>query len=142
MKIRFTHILLVLFLLPIFKAGAYTDADCIKCHDRAGQESLLTMSMEQFNGSAHGGEVSCQECHANVVDADHEETTGSGAVDCSACHGEPAAAQPVMPGKPDCRVCHETADDYAAQYAAGMGIPYTAEDVLAAGERIYTLERG
>jgi aldehyde:ferredoxin oxidoreductase len=35
----------------------------------------------------------------------------------------------------------QTADDYAAQYAAGMGIPYTAEDVLAAGERIYTLER-
>ena len=35
----------------------------------------------------------------------------------------------------------QTADDYAAQYAAGMGTPYTAEDVLAAGERIYTLER-
>jgi len=35
----------------------------------------------------------------------------------------------------------QTADDYAAQYAAGMGIPFSAEDVLAAGERIYTLER-
>jgi len=35
----------------------------------------------------------------------------------------------------------QTADDYAAQYAAGMGIAYSAEDVLAAGERIYTLER-
>ena len=35
----------------------------------------------------------------------------------------------------------QTADDYAAQYAAGMGIAFSAEDVLAAGERIYTLER-
>jgi aldehyde:ferredoxin oxidoreductase len=35
----------------------------------------------------------------------------------------------------------ESADDYAAQYAAGMGIEFGADDVLAAGERIYTLER-
>jgi aldehyde:ferredoxin oxidoreductase len=35
----------------------------------------------------------------------------------------------------------QTADHYAAQYAAGMGISYSPEDVLAAGERIYTLER-
>jgi aldehyde:ferredoxin oxidoreductase len=35
----------------------------------------------------------------------------------------------------------QTAEHYAAQYAAGMGIEYSPEDVLAAGERIYTLER-
>jgi aldehyde:ferredoxin oxidoreductase len=35
----------------------------------------------------------------------------------------------------------QTAEDYAAQYAAAMGIAFGAEDVLAAGERIYTLER-
>ena len=35
----------------------------------------------------------------------------------------------------------QTADHYAAQYAAGMGIEFSADDVLAAGERIYTLER-
>jgi aldehyde:ferredoxin oxidoreductase len=35
----------------------------------------------------------------------------------------------------------QTADDYAAQYAAAMGIEFSAEDVFAAGERIYTLER-
>jgi aldehyde:ferredoxin oxidoreductase len=35
----------------------------------------------------------------------------------------------------------ESAEDYAAQYAAAMGIEFSAEDVLAAGERIYTLER-
>jgi aldehyde:ferredoxin oxidoreductase len=35
----------------------------------------------------------------------------------------------------------EGPDEYAAQYAAAMGIEFTAADVLAAGERIYNLER-
>jgi aldehyde:ferredoxin oxidoreductase len=35
----------------------------------------------------------------------------------------------------------EGPEDYAAQYSAAMGIEFTAEDVLAAGERIYNLER-
>jgi aldehyde:ferredoxin oxidoreductase len=35
----------------------------------------------------------------------------------------------------------EGAEQYAAQYAAAMGVEFTAEDVLAAGERIYNLER-
>ena len=107
MKIRFTHILLVLFLLPVFEVGAYTDADCIKCHDRAGQESILKMSVEQFNRSAHGGEVSCQECHANVVDEDHQEIPGSGAVDCSACHDQfNQHGARATEGRPTCFSCH------------------------------------
>ncbi|MCS6881951.1 MAG: aldehyde ferredoxin oxidoreductase C-terminal domain-containing protein, partial [Chloroflexaceae bacterium] len=35
----------------------------------------------------------------------------------------------------------EGAAEYAAQYAAMTGVPFTAEDVLKAGERIYNLER-
>jgi len=35
----------------------------------------------------------------------------------------------------------EGPEDYAAQYGAAMGIEFTADDVLAAGERIYNLER-
>ena len=33
------------------------------------------------------------------------------------------------------------ADEYAAQYSAMLGIPFSADDVLEAGERIYNLER-
>jgi len=33
------------------------------------------------------------------------------------------------------------ADEYAEQYAAFTGIPYTADDVMKSGERIYNLER-
>lgn len=33
------------------------------------------------------------------------------------------------------------ADEYAAQYSAMVGVPFTTEDVLKTGERIYNLER-
>ncbi len=33
------------------------------------------------------------------------------------------------------------ADEYAEQYAAGMGVAFSADDVMEAGERIYNLER-
>jgi aldehyde:ferredoxin oxidoreductase len=35
----------------------------------------------------------------------------------------------------------EGTEEYAAQYSAAVGIPFTADDVLKAGERIYNLER-
>lgn len=35
----------------------------------------------------------------------------------------------------------EGADEYAAQYAAMVGVPFTADDVMETGERIYNLER-
>jgi aldehyde:ferredoxin oxidoreductase len=35
----------------------------------------------------------------------------------------------------------EGAEEYAAQYSAMLGIPFTADDVMKTGERIYNLER-
>lgn len=35
----------------------------------------------------------------------------------------------------------EGADEYAAQYSAMVGVPFTADDVMRTGERIYNLER-
>ncbi len=35
----------------------------------------------------------------------------------------------------------EGAEEYAAQYAAMLGVPFTVDDVLKTGERIYNLER-
>jgi hypothetical protein len=94
-------------LLSALEAGAYTDTDCIECHGGTGQESLLKMSVEQFNRSAHGEEVSCQECHTNVVDEDHQETAGSGAVDCSACHDQVNQHGAGATGeRPKCFSCH------------------------------------
>lgn len=113
MKIRLPLILLVLvlFLLSSVRAGAYTDADCIECHDRGGEGSVLKMSVEQFNRSIHrsieGEEISCQECHVNVEDEEHQETPGSGAVDCTQCHDrENRHGTPSIGRRPKCFDCH------------------------------------
>lgn len=107
MKIRFPHLLFVLFIFSAVEVGAYTDADCIKCHDRSGQGSTLKMSVEQFNRSVHAGEASCRECHVHVKDDSHEEIAGSGAVDCTACHDQENHHGPGMTeGRPRCFSCH------------------------------------
>ncbi len=69
--------------------------------------------------------TACAMCHTNVDEAGDYPTAAFGAelfahaahagagIACAACHGDPAAAAPALPGKPDCRACHETADAYA-----------------------------
>ena len=107
MKIRFIHLLSVLYLVSSVEAGAYTDADCIDCHGRPGKGSMLKMSVEQFNSSVHGGEVSCRECHAGVLDEDHQETVGSGAVNCTECHEQDNRhGTGVVKSGPKCFDCH------------------------------------
>lgn len=67
---------------------------CVMCHtnpDEAGDYPRRTYGAQKF------------------VHAPHAEA-GLG---CAACHGDPAGAGRPLPGKPACRACHETADDYA-----------------------------
>ena len=70
------------------------DGMCVMCHtnvDMAGD----------YPGRAYGAP---KFAHAPHVDA------GLG---CVRCHGDPAADARPLPGKPDCRACHATADFYA-----------------------------
>ncbi len=72
---------------------------CADCHDVEDDET-------------------CGLCHSNVDEAgwepaprpfrfDHVVHAEQG-MDCAACHGDPVAAEPTIPGKPLCRACHET----------------------------------
>jgi len=107
MSIHSIHIMIFLFLLSSFEAGAYTDSDCIKCHDRAGKGSALKMSADQFNSSIHGGETSCQECHTYVLDDAHQESVGSGAVGCNGCHDQKNRhGIRALDNRPKCFNCH------------------------------------
>lgn len=69
------------------------DTACAMCHtnvDEAGEYAVRTYGAERFAHAAHAA--------VGIV--------------CAACHGDPAVADPVLPAKPDCRACHETADAY------------------------------
>ena len=82
--VRFS--LMVWIYLTAQTAFAYTTEECIDCHRTGSTESKLHISIEEFNASVHTEEASCQECHTLVVDDDHQDTPGSGAVDCGSCH--------------------------------------------------------
>ncbi len=73
--------------IPI-QARAYTQKECIKCHTGESSGSGLKISIETYNDSPHGSIISCLDCHAGIKDTTHEETEGSGFVDCGCCHGE------------------------------------------------------
>jgi hypothetical protein len=89
-------------------ATAYTPEDCIECHRTGSGESGLHISVEEYEASVHGPEITCLECHTGVVDEQHESTKGSGAVDCSACHEQENRHGLNGPEerRPKCYDCH------------------------------------
>lgn len=89
-------------------ATAYTPEDCIECHRTGSGESGLHISVEEYEASVHGPEITCLECHTGVVDDQHESTKGSGAVDCSVCHEQENRHGLNGPEerRPECYDCH------------------------------------
>ncbi len=67
------------------------DEQCVMCHtspDDAGDYPERIFGAQFFSHAAHGG-------------AD---------IECATCHGILAESEPRIPGKPDCRACHATAE--------------------------------
>ena len=88
-------------------AYAYTPEDCINCHGEKSQESSLHIPLKTFQESVHAKEITCLDCHTNVVDDNHQERTGSGAVDCAQCHEqENRHGLHGLENRPKCYSCH------------------------------------
>jgi hypothetical protein len=101
------HIIILLWLIP-FNARAYTSEDCMVCHREGSEDSRLRISITEFQNSAHGGELACEDCHAGVMDKDHENIKGSGAVDCNECHDQENrhGLSGDRKNRPQCHSCH------------------------------------
>jgi hypothetical protein len=87
----------------------YTTEDCIECHRMGSEESSLLISIEEFQASIHGQEeTACLDCHTQVLDETHQETEGSGAVDCSGCHEQENrhGLKAKADQRPQCHDCH------------------------------------
>lgn len=94
-------------LISTGAAGAYTPEDCIDCHGEKSRESTLRIQVKVFKESIHAVELTCLDCHTNVVDDSHKETIGSGGVDCVQCH-EKANHHGLQAAenRPKCYSCH------------------------------------
>ncbi len=103
-------ILLILWIcLFSHTVFAYTEQDCIACHVVGTGNSQKKMSLDEFQSSVHHKEnISCQDCHTQIMDKTHETTSGNSSVNCNACHEQEnlhgSAAQPSS--QPLCHDCH------------------------------------
>lgn len=82
--------------------------DCISCHHLNSVRSALHISGEGFKTSVHGEILSCRECHTGIMDESHQNTRGSGIVNCGGCHDvENRHGISAVDGKrPACYDCH------------------------------------
>jgi hypothetical protein len=91
------------------ESSAYTQEDCVRCHKEGSTESTLHLSLKGFEASVHGREsIACQDCHAGVMDEEHQTTQGSGVVNCGECHEQEnrhGIASQNEKG-PECYACH------------------------------------
>jgi len=103
-------VIIPIFILVSIAAGtveAYTPEDCIDCHDEKSQESSLQIPVGAFKTSAHAKELSCLDCHTGVVDDSHQQTVGSGVVDCTQCHDQENRHGLLRSeNRPKCYSCH------------------------------------
>lgn len=86
----------------------YTPEDCIACHRTGSQESERQISIVEYETSVHGQEITCLDCHTDIVDDDHQTTEGSAMVDCSACHEQEDrhGSEGSEKNRPHCYDCH------------------------------------
>lgn len=88
--------------------SVYTPEECIACHRTGSEESERQISISEYERSVHGQEITCLDCHTDVVDDNHQTVEGSGMVDCSACHDQKNQHGSKGPeeNRPRCYTCH------------------------------------
>ncbi len=108
MKRSSLYLFVILLWLMSCKTWAYTSKDCINCHSGDSKESALHISIEEFQGSIHGREITCEDCHTSIKDRGHVYVKGAGAVDCGKCHGQKNlhGSTSKSENRPRCHSCH------------------------------------
>ncbi|MDO9693807.1 MAG: hypothetical protein Q7W56_03695 [Candidatus Latescibacteria bacterium] len=126
--------------------------ECTTCHAAATDSRRAGDSLRpgmDVCADCHDvvAENGCAKCHTNVEAAgttpydeypaqkfSHAAHTAQGMA-CTSCHGSPLST-PRLPTKPDCRVCHATAENYGdcrLCHADGMELRPDSHDALWTG---------
>jgi len=102
----FSILVLLVWALP---ALCYEQADCLRCHREGSSESILTIDQAAYEHSVHYKEITCMDCHTDIVDDAHRSQKGSGKVDCGTCHDQNNRHGLNTQGtgvRPQCHDCH------------------------------------
>ena len=97
------------FLWPLWVHGAYEMSACVDCHREGSQKSVLHIRVEAYENSVHGNEITCTDCHTNIVDEGHMALNNSERVDCNTCHEQEnrhGLSASGVKTRPDCYSCH------------------------------------
>ncbi len=108
MKTIFPGILVFFLFFSEPPLHAYTTEDCIACHRTGSGKSVLLMNPEEYNRSVHAGEITCSDCHKNVIGEEHITARESGSVDCGQCHEQQNrhGVGSEKGTRPHCSSCH------------------------------------
>ena len=108
MFLIFVAVITFLACLPAPSAHAFTQEECIACHATNSSGSNLYISIQEFQDSIHGSELSCVDCHTSVTGKDHEKDKTAGSVDCNECHDQENmhGSGSEADNRPECYQCH------------------------------------
>lgn len=86
MHFLFSILFGVLIFVLVPSAEAYTQEECLNCHEKGNPNTQKKISKKEYLKSIHGQNLSCQDCHKGIKDETHQERQGSGLVECKDCH--------------------------------------------------------
>ena len=99
----------VIYLWPPWVHGAYEMSACVDCHREGSRKSVLHIPIKAYENSVHGREITCTECHTNIVDDGHMALNNSEKVNCNACHEQKnphGLGASGVKTRPQCYSCH------------------------------------
>jgi hypothetical protein len=79
---------------PVFAQDLSDDATCLECHADTERAPPSNPDRPQVHNPAGGYFVedhemwSCTDCHAYIVDLEHEDSAPGNEVDCTNCHDQ------------------------------------------------------
>lgn len=111
-KATLLFFILIISALPASTTWCFSDEECINCHSQSSKQNSKTIDAEGFLSSVHGEEISCAECHQDVIDETHTERQGIGVVDCGGCHED--MGQHGNDASIPCYACHTRHNMYPA----------------------------
>ena len=104
MKRILSYLVALVIIVLVNRTWAYTEPDCIQCHEQEGSETQLRITINGFRSTVHGRTLSCLDCHQDIKDDRHFKIVSTQKIDCQRCHEKQNLH--AQDGSVTCDACH------------------------------------